>query len=135
MSDSFPYVRKVVRAAAILTNDYVAGTVLGLARAFSHDDPIGYNQLNLRVSFTKGSLTTAEIKVEFSDDNVTWYQETAGAVTAGVQVDSLLVHQINATGYYDIPVQIAARYIRISANGTGTVTDSSMAIDAILSIR
>ena len=118
------YINKSVRAAAILTTSYVAGTVL--------TETQGYNQLVALVNFTIGSLTTAEIKIEFSPDNSTWYQETFQSVSGGTATETLGAHQINATGLYRILVPIKDRFVRISAKGTGTVTSSSMTIDALL---
>lgn len=114
----------VVRESAILTGSYVAGTVI--------EETLGSNQLVLLVNFTKGSLTTAEFKVEFSPDNSTWYQETFQSVTTGTATESLGEHQISATGGYRISIPIKDRYIKISAKGTGTVTSSAMSITAII---
>lgn len=121
------YVKKAVRAAAILTDSYVAGTVL--------DSTHEYNQLTLLVDFTKGSLTSLEVKVEFSPDNSAYYQETAQSVSSGTATETVLEHTFTATGKYRIPIQINDRYIKVSAKGTGTVTNSSAAIDAILGIN
>jgi|ERR1044072_1929701 hypothetical protein len=120
------YVQKAVRSAAILTNSYVAGTVIDTAHV--------YNQLDVLVDFTKGSLTSAEIKVEFSPDGTTYYQETFQSVSTGTATESLGVHTFTASGKYRIAIPIMDRYIKISANGTGTVTSSSMTVDAILGI-
>jgi hypothetical protein len=125
-----------IRTTAILTNSYVAGIILGPVGLGSSATQIGVdpskkNQLNLYVAFTKGSLTTAEVKVEFSHDGVNYYQETASAVTGGNSAETLLVHQFSASGNYRILVPIKDNFVKISANGTGTVTASSMTIDAI----
>jgi len=40
-------------------------------------------------------------------------------------------HKMSATGTYRIALPTKDRYIKISAIGTGTVTNSSMAIKAI----
>ena len=112
---------KSIRSAAILTGSYVAGTVIDTAGI--------YNQGILNVSFTKGSLTTAEFKIEFSNDNTTYYQETNPSVSAGTTTETLAEHQIGATGNYRIPVPILDRYIKVSAKGTGTATSSSMTLD------
>lgn len=119
----------VIRAAAILTGSYVAGTVI--------DDARKYNQLVLYVDFTIGSLTTAEIKVEMARADGTYYQEASesSSVSGGVNTKaiSLLIRQLAATGKTRIAIPIAdADKIKISVKGTGTVTSSSMAIDAIL---
>jgi hypothetical protein len=52
------YIIKNVRTAAILTTSYVAGTIL--------ENTEIYDKLAIYADFTKGSLTTAEIKVEFA---------------------------------------------------------------------
>ncbi len=111
-----------VRAAAVLTTSYVTGTVLEQ----KHDQ----NQLVLLVNFTIGSLTTAEIRVETSPDNTNFYQETFQSVSGGTATETRGEHTINATGLYRILIPIKDRYIRVSAKGTGTVTNSSMTIGA-----
>ena len=118
------YKEHVVRAAAILTTSYVAGTVIS-------DVHLG-NQLIVLLAFTKGDLTTAEIKVEFSNDGTTYYQETAESFTAGAGTLSLAERAISATGNYRIAIPIRDRYIQISVKGTGTVDGSSMAVKAIV---
>jgi hypothetical protein len=118
------YVKKSVRAAAILTDAFVAGTTLEITE--------GYDQLVMLIDFTKGSLTSVEVKVEFSPDNTNFYQETFQAISSGTATESLGVHTFTATGKYRVMIPILDRYIKISADGTGTLTDSSLAIDAIL---
>jgi len=123
-----------VRSAAVLTNSYVAGTVIGLSSDPASDHNELRNQLILLVDFTLGSLTTAEIKVEFSPDNSTWFQEVFGSISGGTETDTLGIHQIATTGLYRIPIQTKDRFIKVSAKGTGTVTNSSMAIKAIIGV-
>ena len=119
-----------VRASAILTNSYVPGTVLNYTNA----NPALRNQLNILVNFTKGLITSAEIKVEYSSDGVNFFQDTFEAISAGTSTLSLGEYTIAATGNYIISIPIKAAYIRISAKGTGTVTSSLMEIDAILAV-
>lgn len=52
------YQKKAVRSSLILTTSYVAGTIL--------ENINDQNQLIILADFTIGSLTTAEIKVEFA---------------------------------------------------------------------
>lgn len=111
-----------VRTSAVLTNGYVAGTVI--------DTGGNDNQLIIYADFTKGNLTTAEIKVEFSDDNSDYYQETFQAIAAGVATETLGVHQMSATGKYRFLIPIKDRYIKISSNGTGDVANSLMEVYA-----
>lgn len=121
------YISKTVRDAAILTNSYVAGTVLSETNV--------YNQLILLVDFTIGSLTSLQIKVETSNDGTTYYQETALSTSGGTTTATVNEYSFSATGKYRIPIEINDRYIKISAKGTGTVTSSSCAITASLGVN
>lgn len=123
MSQLNDYKLETIRSAAILTGSYVAGTVI---------DTHLMNQLILYVDFTKGSLTTAELKIEFSPDGTNYYQETVSAISSGVSTDDVLVHQYDGDGAYRIPLEINDRYVKVSVKGTGTVTSSSMAVKAVI---
>lgn len=114
-----------VRASAILTTSYVAGTVI---------DTSGLSGVaSLYVDFTKGSLTTAEIKVEFSPNNTDYFHETYEPTpTAGVTVVDNLVRQLDATGMYRFLIPIKDRFIKVSVKGTGTVTSSLMDVQVAL---
>jgi len=118
------YARKTIRTAAILTNSYVAGTTIEQARQ--------YSQIVLLVSFTIGSLTSAELKVEFSPDNTTFYQETFEALSGGTGTLSLGEHTMAATGNYRIAIPARDNFVKISAKGTGTVTSSTITIEAVV---
>ena len=135
MITSLSYLYKSLRASAVLTGTYVAADVLGQQGVGTMSDVVSNNQLVLYVAFTLGNLTSAQIKVEFSDDGVTYYQESSESVSAGVSTVSLEARTLSATGNYRIPVSIADRYIRVSAKGTGDTTNSLMAIAATLSVR
>jgi hypothetical protein len=113
-----------VRSALILTNSYVAGTVL--------DADVQHNQLVIYADFTLGSLTDGRIKVEFSHDGTTCYQETFSSISTVTSTESLGEHKFTATGKYRIAIPLKDRWVKISALGTGTVTSSSMTVDAIL---
>lgn len=128
------YSKKTLRESAVLTGSYVASTVYG-PTGVSNRDPVSNNQLMLYIGFTIGSLTSAELKVEFSDDGTTYYQETSSSVLSGTSTDRVVEHTFTATGNYRLAIPLADRYIKVSVKGTGTVTSSLMAIDAILAIR
>lgn len=117
---------ETIRSAAILTNSYVAGTDITDLQLF--------NQIVLYVDFTLGSLTTAEIKVEFSANGTDFYQETFQAVTAGTAVETVGEHQVNATGAFRLLIPVKDKIMRVSAKGTGTVTGSSMTIQSMRGI-
>lgn len=121
-----------IRSSAVLTNSYVAGTVLGVSN--TPPDPSLRNQLVLYINFTLGNLTSAQVKVEFSNDNVTYYQECFSSIAAGVDTLSLGAHTLNATGKYRLAIPIKDRFIKVSAQGTGDVTNSLMDIQGIVGI-
>lgn len=125
------YTTKLIRDAAILTTDYVAGTVWGPADGGGHA-PRNSDQLVIYVDFTKGSLTTAELIVEFSPDGTNYYQETNESVSGGTNTATAALHQMTATGAYRFMMPIKDEYIRISIKGTGTVTSSSAKIKAAI---
>lgn len=120
-----------VRTSAILTTSYVASNV-NLGSDFKDINQL--NQLVLLVDFTKGSLTTAEIKLEFSPDGTNWYQEVAESVSTGTSTVTAVERQFSTTGKYRIPVPVKDRFIRLSAKGTGTVTSSSLGINAVVGV-
>ena len=62
----------VVRDAAPLTTSFIASDAFNVQ---------GANQLQLLVSFSKGDSTGCHLKIEFSEDKNTWYQESALALS------------------------------------------------------
>lgn len=129
---TFDYVVQSIRDAAVLTNSYVAGDVIGLDTSPTKQAQLA-NELILLVDFTIGSLTSCELLVEFSIDNTTFYKlPFVNTPSSGVAVVEAFTFQLTASDQLWIPLPVKARYIKISAKGTGTVTSSSLAIDAIL---
>ena len=129
------YLKKSLRTSTILTGSFVEATILGPQGIGSQADPAENNQIVLYVAFTLGSLTSAELKVEFSDDDTTYYQETVSSISGGTSTDSLLTHTYTASGNYRIPIPLVDRFIKVSVKGTGTTTDSLMALDIVLATR
>lgn len=121
------YQRKAVRSALILTNSFVAGTTIS--------EVSDMNQLILDVEFTIGSLTSGEVKVEFSEDNSTFIQQVTLSVSSGTITASLGEFTVTAAGNYRLEIPIMTRFIKVSAKGTGTVTASSMTINALVGVR
>lgn len=115
---------KEIRPAAILTTSYVAGTII--------DNAFNYNSLQLFISFTIGSLTDAQIKVEFSLDGTTYFQHSYDSVAAGVNTITPGVIKLAATGKPIYTLPINTKYVKVSSIGTGTVTGSSLAITAVM---
>lgn len=128
MNPVIDFVVKAIRSSAIVTTSYVAGTVMADSGAFH---PRDYNQLIILWDVTLGSLTSAELKVEFSPDaGTTYFQETAESISGGTATDTIMEHTVTASGKYRLAIPIADGTIKISAKGTGTTTNSLVAITA-----
>ena len=125
-----------VRAAAILTNAFVGST--------SMETPYS-NQLNCYVTYTKGSLTSIEVKAQFSPNDTTWYDEQerqAASVTelSGVADPNTVsigivypkVYQFTkVSGLALISTPNLGRFMRLAVRGTGTVTSSTVTIRCV----
>jgi hypothetical protein len=115
----------VSRASLILTNSYVATSSISAENA---------TQLTIYSKYTKGSLTSVEIMVEFSIDGSTWFQETNSAIATGTSTLSLNEYTYTgATGNFTIRVPFNATLVKVSAKGTGTVTNSLLELTTVLS--
>ncbi len=132
-------VQPTIRASAVLTNSYVAGVIIGKdLQPFSGLQNLWENnQLILFVDFTKGSLTSASIQVEFSQDGTNWYLETFDSIGTPASslvtiTESAITRTFLATGKYRVAIKVMDNYMRISSIGTGTVTNSLLAIDAVI---
>ena len=125
---------KTIRAAAILTNSYVAGNVIGLGATADQLNVHEENQLIIYVDFTIGSLTDGRIKVEFAHDATTpdYYQESFSSISGGTDTVTVAEHKFTGTGKYRIAIPIKDNSVKISAIGTGAVTNSSMKISAAI---
>ena len=113
-----------VRSALILSTSYVAGTEIGFDRQ---------NYLAVLVEFTKGSLTTMEVKIESSvDGGVTYGQQITETASGGTVSAALAEYEIDTTGKYWIVVNpLLADSVKISVKGTGTITSSECTVTAI----
>lgn len=113
-----------VRSVAILTTSYVASSTFDADRA---------NQINLLCSFTIGSATALQVKVEFSQDKTVWIQETDVSLAGGVATHQVIYHRMTATGFYDIAIPTNYRHYRVSALAEDDETGTSLAITAVKS--
>lgn len=99
-----------LRAASILTTAEVAAPPLDLVAASLR------GALDLEIDFTLGSLTNCAFRAYTSVDGVTWR--------------SLATLTLSASGSKSWPIRSANRFLRVTAQGTGTVAGSSAAIGA-----
>ena len=123
------YTALQIREAAILTNSYVAANTLWL------DDNNRSQELNqsvLLVDITLWSLTSVELKIEYSDDWVNFYQQTFIDVSWGTATATAWEYTFGTDGSYEIANPFKCKFIKVSVKGTGTVTGSSCAIKGII---
>lgn len=123
------YIFQAIRTAAILTGSFVAGT--NDITPFNVN-PALRNQVNLLLDFTIGSLTSLDIKIQYSNDGTDWYDETFSTITAGAAAMSLGLYNFTAAGKYVLSLPVKNSYIRVLARGNGTATSSSLAIGAVI---
>lgn len=128
-----------IRSPAILTNAYVVYPIQLIDKNQPANQPNKVIQSFLQVDeiifyafVTLGSLTSVNLKVEFSNDNANWVQETFDSVngTTGVVTELPMVRNITAN--CRIPIRIRDQYVRVSVEGVGTVTGSSFELGAMV---
>jgi hypothetical protein len=86
----------------------------------------------LYIDFTKWSLTSLSIKLDFSDDWVNYYQETFESISWGTASASLWEHSYTATWAYVLATPFKAKFVKVSAKWVWTVTNSLCAIRSIV---
>lgn len=128
-----------LRPSTVLTNGYVTypiSLVDANNTGMTIQSLLQCNQLILYGFFTLGSLTSLNLKVEFSNDNVNWVQETFDSIdtATGVITELPIVRNVTATGNFRIPIRIRDQYIRVSVEGVGTVTGSLLTLGAIIAV-
>ena len=106
------YSRQEVRASLIMTTSYVVANLTDPENTDNLKDISDLNQIIVIPKLTFGSLTSAEVKIEFSSDGTNWYQETSSAVSSGTVTESLAEHTFGATGNYRIAVPVKDRYTK-----------------------
>lgn len=101
-----------IRSAAILTGSAVASSTVRIPATADQ-------RIMVYADFTIGSLTNVIITPQVSYDGTNWFNLTSpGALTA------------TATGKYAIPCNCqGAKLFRVTAQGTGTVTSSSLKLE------
>lgn len=118
-----------IRAAAILTAAFVSGDVD--ITPFNLN-PALRNQVNLLLDFTVGSLTSLDIKIQYSNDGTDWYDETFETITGAVAAMVNGLYNFTASGKYVLSLPEKSAYVRVQARGNGTLTSSSLKIGAVV---
>ncbi len=87
----------------------------------------------LECLYTEGSLTSLEIKVEFSYDGTNYGQEQNASTSGGTTTLTPNEFTTTTTGNFHVTIpKNGAGYMKVYAKGTGTTTNSSLAINAYL---
>lgn len=116
MASSAPNRLLVARAAAILTTGEVAASALDLNETWAAG-------LTADWSFTIGSLTNVILRFYVSADGSTWVPLLGPTGAA-------LTQTLTATGTGSVPVEARGwKFFRVTAQGTGTVTSSSLTVN------
>jgi len=114
-----------VRTAAALTTSYVASDPINIQ---------GANQLQLLAAFTKGSSDGCRLKIEYSEDQSNWYQESMiSEFPAGNDViHSLVTRRIKDSGSYVLSIPVSASFFRVSAQAITSGSGTSLSIAAVV---
>jgi len=88
------------------------------------------NQLELWVDFTIGSSDGCQIKVEFSEDEVSWYQESITEPSGDALVHSPLPRIIDQTAALIISIPVCAQCARVSVLAITDATSAEVGITA-----
>ena len=115
--------RIVIRAAAALTTSYVTSNSFNIQ---------GANQLQLLVSFTKGDSDGCRLKIEFSEDGSSWYQESIVEYSSGDANHSPLARKIEDSANLVLSVPTSASFLRVSGQAITSGTSTSLSVLATI---
>lgn len=113
------YYQYPVLTAAALGAGFTAGTIVG---------PVPLESMSVALVQVTGAACS--LKFEYSSDKITWYQETFGSITGGVETDTLGTHTLTAVGNYRLGIPILDQYIRVSAAGAGSTVTLFLVVGA-----
>ena len=114
-----------VREAATLTTSYVASDSYSVQ---------GANQLQLLVSFTKGDSDGCRLKIEFSEDETNWYQESMMSEFPSLSdvKHTPVTRKIEDSANLVISVPVSSSFFRVSAQGITSGVDTSLSVLATI---
>ena len=96
----------------------------------------GANQLQLLVSFTKGSSDGCELIIEFSEDQVNWYQESAIVTSESADRKEVIhkpaIRKIETSSDIVISIPLSASFFRVSAAAITSGMDTLLSINATI---
>jgi len=119
------YQYKEIREPSILSASYVSTLVRWIN---DNLDLTGENQIVLYIKFIKWSLDSMEMKIEFSPDNIDYYQESSVDIMNGTGTVNKFEYMFTSQWSYRVAVPIKDKYMKVSIKGTGDPTWSSCSI-------
>lgn len=112
-----------VREASALTIAYVTSEAIYIE---------GADNIGMLVSFTLGSSDGCRIKIEFSYDEVNWYQEPNYTVSGSDEIYKPITKKLESSMNIQIDFPVANRYMRISVAAITSGSGTSLTIVAVL---
>ena len=114
-----------IRESAPLTTSYITSDNFNIQ---------GANQLQLLVSFIKGESNGCRLKIEFSEDETTWYQESMVSEFPAVNdvKHTPITRRVEDSVNLVISIPISASFFRIGAQAIALDTDTSLSILAAI---
>lgn len=88
------------------------------------------NQVILYADYTPGSSTEARIKVEFSNDDADWVQESIDSISGGVRTTTPLENRVTSATPVRIPIPVGDSLMRISVKAVTSATNAELGIVA-----
>jgi len=116
-------VLKSLHVPVVLTTSYVTSEIMNIQ---------GANQVQLLVCFTRGNSAGCRLRVDFSEDRLTWYQESMVSEfpSANDVEHSLVTRRIDETGNYAISIPVSASYMKVSFQAIDSGENSLLSIKA-----
>ena len=114
-----------IRETSALTVSYVSSDIFNIQ---------GANQLQLLVAFTKGDSDGLRLKIEFSEDRSTWYQESKVSEfpSGGDVVHTPITRKIEDSTNLVVSTPMSASFLRVSAQAITSGTGTSLSILATM---
>ena len=90
------------------------------------------NQVQLLLSFIKGDSEGIRLKIEYSEDRVTWYQESMVSEFPSLNsvTHSKITRKIDDTGNYVLSIPVSSSYIKISVQAISSGDNTLLSIKA-----
>ena len=116
-------VSKILRQSSALTISVAETEVMNIQ---------GANQVQLLISFIKGDSEGCRLKIEYSEDRVTWYQESMVSEFPSLNsvTHSMITRKIDDTGNYVLSIPVSSSYIKVSAQAISSGDNTLLSIKA-----